>query len=78
MACAAPIADLDRHSAAPARSHRPGRTHATVARGGSIVSTVRPDGEPQVVPLIAVPLEDAGRVVECGESKSEDGLSRGA
>jgi hypothetical protein len=31
------------------------------------LSIARRDGEPQVVTLIAVPLEDAGRVVECGE-----------
>jgi hypothetical protein len=31
------------------------------------LSIARRDGEPQVVTLIAVPLEDAGRAVECGE-----------
>jgi hypothetical protein len=33
----------------------------------SWLSLARRDGEPQVVTLIAVPLEDGGRVVECGE-----------
>jgi hypothetical protein len=69
MARAAPIADLDRHSAAPARSHPSWADARRQVREAEALwlSTVRPDGEPQVVPLIAVALEDAGRVVECGE-----------